>query len=406
LNLSYYIGKRYLFSKKTRNAINIISWISILSVTVSAAALIIVLSAMNGITHTIKSLYQSMGADIVISPKSGKYFNPDTILQVLKTEKDIQYINPIIQDQLLIKTESKQCVATIKGVSKDFEHFTDLDSMLMDGVFRLDSGAVSTIMIGRGVAMRLGIGAVDPFQTLDLYAPSSSISNVINPADAFNTLKVRPEGIFMVNDELDFKFIIAPISVCRELFIKQDKVTDIELVLKNENNSKRIIQKLEQSFGSNFTFKNRFQQNETLYRTMETEKLWTFIILAFIALIAIITIIGAVTMLMVEKRKDLKIYDFLGAEVLQLKKVFHFTGFYIVAIGSLVGIGIGVLVVLLQQHFKIIGMQEGFVVDAFPVKLETWDLVFSFLFLLLCGWLISRIPVYFFFKNQHKFNSS
>ncbi len=404
MNLSAYIGRRYLFAKKTRNAINIIAWISILSITVSAAALVIVLSAMNGLTSTIKSLYDSLGADLVVTVKSGKYYEPQKVLDFLSAKNEVAFVNPIIQDQALIRTETKQYVVTVKGVSKSFQSFAKLEDNMQDGELILDTGKIPAIAIGRGVAMQLGIGSIDPFQTLDLYAPNSRLSNVLNPEDAFNTLKVRASGIFMVNDDLDFKYVIAPIDLCKDIFEQTTKVTGIEIVLKSGVAPDDLKKELEQSFGSQFLIKNRFQQNETLYRTMETEKLWTFIILAFIALIAIITMIGSVTMLMVEKRNDLKIYHFIGAELSQLKGVFHFAGFFIVLIGSLIGIGIGVLVVVLQQQFKFIKMQEGFVVDAFPVKIEWLDLVLILVFLVSAGWLISRLPVRYFFKNQAHFN--
>jgi lipoprotein-releasing system permease protein len=404
LNLSAYIGRRYLFAKKTRNAINIIAWISILSITVSAAALVIVLSAMNGLTSTIKSLYDSLGADLVVTAKSGKYYEPQKVLDFLAVKNEVAFVNPIIQDQALIRTETKQYVVTVKGVSKSFQSFAKLEDKMQDGELILDTGNLPAIAIGRGVAMQLGIGSIDPFQTLDLYAPNSRLSNVLNPEDAFNTLKVRASGIFMVNDDLDFKYVIASIDLCKDIFEQTTNVTGIEIVLKSGSAPDDLKQELEQTFGSQFLIKNRFQQNETLYRTMETEKLWTFIILAFIALIAIITMIGSVTMLMVEKRNDLKIYHFIGAELSQLKGVFHFAGFFIVLIGSLIGIGIGVLVVVLQQQFKFIKMQEGFVVDAFPVKIEWLDLVLILVFLVSAGWLISRLPVRYFFKNQAHFN--
>jgi lipoprotein-releasing system permease protein len=403
MNLSAYIGKRYLFAKKTRNAINIISWISILSITVSAAALVIVLSAMNGLTSTIKSLYDTLGSDLVMTPVSGKYFEPNEIMKKIVSNTDIAFANPIIQDQALIRTETKQYVITIKGVSDNYLQFSNIDTMMQEGELILDSAVIPAVALGRGVAIKLGIGSLDPFQTLDVYVPNSKLSNAINPEDAFTTLKVRPSGIFMVNDELDFKYVIAPIAACRNLFEQSNKVTAIEFILKKESDPATVKTNLEQMFGSKFLFKNRFQQNETLYRTMETEKLWTFIILAFIALIAIITMIGSVTMLMVEKRKDLKIYNFIGAEIDQLKGIFHFTGFFIVLIGSLIGITIGVLIVLGQQQFKFVKMQEGFVVDAFPVQIVYSDLLFILVFLVASGWLISRIPVRYFFKNKENF---
>ncbi len=398
MNLSRYIGKRYLFAKKSRNAINIIAWISILSITVSAAALVIVLSAMNGLTSTIKSLYDTLGADLVISPKVGKYFNAESLISQLKANPAITFVNPVIQDQVLIRTEYKQYVATIKGVSPSFLEYTNLDTMLQSGTLQLDTGAVASIAIGRGVALKLGIGDLDPFQTLDLYVPNSKLSTAINPEDAFNSAKARPTSIFMVNDELDFKFIIAPIQLCKNLFDKNNEITMLEIMVKANQDIAKVKIEIEQSLGANFLVKNRFQQNETLYRTMETEKLWTFIILAFIAMIAIITMIGSVTMLMVEKRNDLKIYHFIGADVQQLKSIFHYAGFAIVLIGSLVGITIGIGIVVLQQNFKLIKMQEGFVVDAFPVRIEAVDVAFVFVFLVLAGWLISRIPVRYFFK--------
>jgi lipoprotein-releasing system permease protein len=398
LNLPFFIAKRYLISKKSHNAINIISGISVAGVCIGTMALIIVLSAFNGLSNLVQTLYNSFDADISITLKRGKTFDPSTIeFQSLKKAEGVAYYTEVIEGNALLKFNDKQCIATIKGVSKEFEKMSGFDSLIRDGHFNIEK---NNIVIGKGIGFILQTDPKDVFMPISIYAPKRGNINSINPEDGLNELKVYPAGSFSINDEFDDKYVIMNIDKARALLDYTNEVTSIELKLKSDVNKEQTQQQIISILGSKYEIKNREQQNAMLYKTMKSEKLWCFIILVFILIIATFNVIGSLTMLIIEKKKDISILHNMGADINLIRKIFLVEGMLITFIGELCGLLLGTLLCWLQAKFSLVRLTQGFLVDAYPIKMQTTDIIIILGIVLLIGFFAAWYPVRVFTKKH------
>jgi lipoprotein-releasing system permease protein len=398
LNFPFYIASRYLVSKKSTNAISIISWISVISIAVVTAALIIVLSGMNGLTGLVTDLYNSFESDLEIKSKNGKSFViTEQHLNKIKTLPEIKESVFCIEDKALVKYNDRQSIVTIKGVSKNFLNVSHFDTLVYEGSFVLKQRDADFGVFGKGVAYRLGINLADAFSPITLFSPKRGKQSSINPEEAFNEFKIYPSGIFSINDEFDFKYAIVDIDMAKQLFdFEQNEITALELKCGTSENIKLVQDKLSALLGNEFIIKNRYQQNELLFKTLETEKLWTFIILVFILIVATFNIIGALTMLIIEKKKDIVILNNLGCDAKTIRKIFMIEGFLITTIGSIIGLLLGFTLCWLQLKYGFIRFDEGFVVDAYPVKILLKDFVAVILVVLFIGLSAAWYPVHLF----------
>jgi lipoprotein-releasing system permease protein len=397
LNLAFYIAKRYIVSKKSNNAINIISWISVSAIAVGTAALIIVLSGMNGLTGLVESLYNSFDSDIEIRAAKGKSFEVNEELnKKIRSIEGITDVGYSIEDNALLKLEDKQTVVTVKGVSKQFKSITSFDTLVFEGDYLLRKGNTWYGVFGKGVAYRIGASVNDLYTPISIYSPKRGKSNSLNPEDAFNEFKLYPSGLFSINDEFDYKYILVDIDLARELFDYTNEVTSIELSCDRNADIGEIQDKLQAVIGTGFVTKNRFQQNETLFKTLQTEKLLTFLILTFILIVATFNIIGALTMLIIEKKKDIVILNNMGADARLIRRIFLTEGFLITIIGASVGLFIGLGLCWLQIKTGFITFDEGYVVSAYPVRIM-WTDFFSILgVVLVIGFFAAWYPVRIF----------
>jgi lipoprotein-releasing system permease protein len=398
LNLPFFIAKRYLISKKSHNAINIISGISVAGVCIGTMALIIVLSAFNGLTDLVQSLYNSFDPDIEITIKQGKTFDPSASeLQSLKNIKGVVFYNEVVEGNALLKFEDKQCVATIKGVSKDFEKMSGFDTLIgKEGKYDLSR---NNIVIGKGISYVLQTGPQEFFAPISMYAPKRGNINTLNPEDALNELKVYPAGDFSINDEFD-RYVLMNINKARELFDYKNEVTSVELGLEKDVNPEEIEKKIKNIIGDKYEIKNREQQNALLYKTFRSEKLWTFIILLFILIIATFNVIGSLTMLIIEKKKDITILHNMGADIKLIRRIFLVEGMLITMIGAITGILLGTLICWLQIQFSIVKFSEGFTVDAYPISFRASDFIMVTTAVLLIGFIAAWYPVRIFTKRH------
>lgn len=398
MNFPFYIASRYLVSKKSTNAISIISWISIISIAVVTAALIIVLSGMNGLTGLVTDLYNSFESDLEIKPKNGKSFIlNEEYLNKIKKIPEIEESVFCIEDKALIKYNDKQGIVTLKGVSSNFLNVNHFDTLIYEGNFILKQREAYYGVFGKGIAYRLGINLSDAFSPVTLYSPKRGKQSAINPEDAFNEFKIYPSGLFSINDEFDFKYALVDINLAKELFdFQANEITSLEFKCKPSADINAVQEKLSKDFGDNFIIKNRFQQNELLFKTLETEKLWTFIILVFILIVATFNIIGALTMLIIEKKKDIVILNNLGCDAQTIRKIFMIEGFLITTIGAVIGMILGFTLCWLQMKYGFIRFDEGFVVDAYPVKILIKDFISVILVVLFIGFAAAWYPVHLF----------
>lgn len=398
MNLPFFIAKRYLISKKSHNAINIISGISVLGVCIGTMALIIVLSAFNGLSELVRSLYNSFDAEISITAKQGKTFEPNSNeIQSIKKIEGLAYYSEIIEGNALLKYEDQQCLATIKGVSYDYKKMNGFDTLVGEGNFNLEK---NNVLIGKGISYILQSGPNNLFTPISVYAPKRGNINSINPEDGLNELKVYPSGTFSINDELDSKYVFMSIAKARELFDYTTEVTSIEISLKPGVDKANIQQQIASLLGNKFEVKNREQQNALLYKTLKTEKLWTFLILVFILIIGTFNVVGSLTMLIIEKKKDITILHDMGADIQLIRKIFLIEGMLITFIGAAAGLILGTLICWLQIKFSLVHLSEGWLVDAYPIQMLASDFISVLAVVLFIGFFAAWYPVRIFTKKH------
>lgn len=398
MNFPFFIAKRYLVSKKSNNAINIISGISIGGICIGTMALVIVLSAFNGLSDLVQSLYNSFDPDIRITIKQGKTFDPSASeFSELKKIEGVAYYTEVVEGNALLKFDDKQCVATIKGVSSEFKNMSGFDSLIHEGKFDLTK---NNIIIGKGIGYVLQTSSQELFTPISVFAPKRGNINSINPEEGLNELKVYPSGAFSINDEFDYNYAILSIDKARQLFDYTHEVTSIELGISKNADKLKVQEAIEKVLGNNYYVKNREQQNALLYKTLKSEKLWTFIILVFILIIATFNVIGCLTMLIIEKKKDITIMHYLGADIHLIRKIFLMEGMLITVVGALSGLIIGIFICFLQMKFSLVKIQEGIVVDAYPISFNPADFAWIILTVLLIGFFASWYPVRVFTRKH------
>ncbi|TZF86091.1 ABC transporter permease (plasmid) [Pedobacter sp. BS3] len=379
MNTSLYIAKRYLFSKKSFNAINFISGISMLGVLVGSAALILILSVFNGFEQLILSMYNTFTPELRIEPAKGKTFvadGPD--FKNLKAGKQVASYTEVLQEKALIRYNDGQYIGLVKGVSADFARQKGIDSAMIQGNFDLGKNGEPSAVIGSVVQSYLGVNIHDHFSTLELFSPRKGGGNAINPADEFIKMDIQPAGVFELQQQFD-EMIIVPIAFARQLLDEHEGVSAIELNFKPGTSVSNYQEELSRKLGTQFVVKNRVQQNQLLYKILNTEKWAIFFILTFVLIIAIFNIIGSLTMLVMDKRKDIAILRSIGANDGLIRNIFFAEGMMISLVGCAVGIALGIVLALIQQHYGLIKMGgENMVVDAYPVSFRALDILLVF----------------------------
>lgn len=405
MNLSLFIARRYLVSKKSHNAINIISGVALGGIAIGTMALIIVLSVYNGLSTLVTSLYNSFSADMVITAAKGKTFQPiGAKFDSVRHLKGVKYFTEVMQERALLKYNDQQALASIKGVSKDFAPMTQFDTLIHDGAFTLNRGGLDYGLFGRGVAYQLGLGVSNAdYYSVACYAPKRGLQSSVNPQDAITETHLFPAGTFSINNDFDYRYVVTSVAFARKLFNYNDSsVTSVELGLANGADADKIQGTLQKILGGNFVVKNRFEQNELVFKTLKSEKLWTFIILVFILIIATFNIVGSLSMLILDKEKDIDILWKMGADIKGIQRIFMYEGVLITFIGAATGLIIGTLICLAQIEFKLIRFNKGFVIDAYPVHLQLTDYLYVFIAVTIIGLLSSWYPVRVFTSKGAK----
>lgn len=396
------IARRYLFSKKSHNAINIISGISATGVAIGTMALVVVLSVFNGFESLITTMFSSFDPDLKITMSQSKSFDVNsTGFEKVRKLKSVAVFTEVIEENALLRYKEKQMPATVKGVSENFRQLTNIDSILLDGKFLLYDGAFENIIPGVGVATILGVGAnfIDP---LYIYAPKrSSNINLLRPEKSFNQAATFVGGIFSVQQlQYDDHYILTSLALARELFeYESTEVTAIELKLAVNADLDQTQQQIRQALGKKYDVKNRYEQQESFFKIMKIEKWITFLILSFILLIASFNIIGSLSMLIIDKKSDIQTLKSLGADNKLIYQIFLFEGWLISIVGALSGILIGTIICLVQEHYGLIKLGAGYVVDAYPVLTDPTDTLLVFVTVIVMGFLAAIYPVRYINKK-------
>jgi lipoprotein-releasing system permease protein len=402
VNVSLYIARRYFIAKKSTNAITIISWISVLAIAVGTGALVIVLSGMTGMTGLVETIYNSFNPDLKITPVAGKVFHADdALLLSLKKTNGVAAVSRTLDDNMLLKFDNRMQIVKVKGVDENFLAVTRFDTLLTEGNFLATGTKETQVVLGRGVAYRLGASLSDMFTPISIYCPKRGHNNNLNPEEAFNEVKGYASGLFAINDDYDFTYSLINYETARSMLeYPANSVSSLEISLKRGANLEEVQQEIEKIGGKNLRVQNRYQQNDVLFKVLQTEKLWTFIILAFVLLIATFNITGTLIMLIIEKKKDIKILSALGADISLIRKIFMAEGLMIIFIGSVIGLLLGYGLCLLQQKYGFIHFEEGYIIDAYPVENRLSDFIAIIATVLVIGFLAAIYPVRAFTKKN------
>lgn len=404
MNFPFYIARRYLFSKKSHNAINIISMVSVCGIVIATMALVCSLSVYNGFSGLVASFFSEFDPQLKITPRTGKAFDPALpAVQAVKALPEVAVFSEVVQDNALVRFNDRQVVAVVKGVSDNYEQLAEIDSTIIDGSFLLREDVVDYATLGAGVAYALGTraGFASP---LELYAPRRNEPvNLANPAASFNREYAQAGAVFRINQPVyDENYVLVPLALARDLFGYETEVTSVELRLAEGADTERVQRTVEELLGSGFVVKNRYQQQEAAFKMVEIEKWMTFLILCFILTIALFNIVGSLSMLIIEKKDDVRTLRTMGAGDALISRIFLFEGWMISGFGALIGIGIGLALCLLQQELGLLklGQTAGeFIIDAYPVEVRFTDVLAVFLTVTAIGFLAAWYPVRYLSKK-------
>lgn len=402
MNFSFYIAKRYLFSKKSHNAINVISGVSVCGVALATLALVCTLSVFNGFQDLVTTMFTAFDPELKITAVSGKVFDAqDDRIQSLKQMPEVEVFSESLEDNVMVQYKDRQAMAVIKGVEDNFRQLTAIDSILYGrGEMVLHDEVVAYAIPGIELVSILGTGVrfLDP---LEIYAPKrGSKINVASPASSFNSDYLHSSGlVFAVNQQkYDASYILTSLKFARDLFQYDTEVSSIELKLKEGANINKVQGRIASLFGKDFQVLNRYEQQADTYRIMEVEKLISYLFLTFILLIACFNVIGSLSMLIIDKRTDVVTLRNLGANDKIIKRIFLLEGCLISFLGALIGVVLGVALCLVQQEFGLISLGSGdsagaFVVDAYPVNVQLTDVLLVLLTVLVISFFSVQYPV-------------
>ena len=405
MNLAQFIAGRYLFAKKSHNVINIISAISAIGMAVGTAALIIILSVYNGFDSLIRSMMSNVEPDLLITPATGKTFIPDdSTFDWIYDQPSVKNMCCVLEEQVFISYDGKQSLARAKGVDWVYEEESPLKDHMQDGEFKLHRGDVPLAAVGAGLAYELGISPrfLSP---IEIYFPTrTGRISLANPAASIESVRVYPSGLFSVNNDVDAELLIVPIEKMQELLEYENEVSAVELRLTEDSPKdelKRLQKEIGTRLGPGFRVKDRFQQNESLYKMMKYEKAAIFMILIFVIIIIAFNIFGSLTMLIIEKEEDIRTLRSMGAQESLIRKIFVLEGWFISLAGLAGGLVIGVGFAALQQAFGIIKMPGHFVVQAYPIILSWSDILLTAVGVAAIGYLIALLPVALHSRKSH-----
>ncbi len=409
MNFPFYIARRYLFSKKSTHAINVISGISMVGVAVATMALVVTLSVFNGFHDLVASFFTQMDPQLKVTPVKGKTASADDpLLMKIRQLPEVEVATECLEDQAMAVYGDRQMMVKVKGVEDNFNQLTHISEILEgNGEFELHAADMSYGIPGLGVAFQLGLGYTYE-EPLRIFAPRRKGQlDMTNPTDGFVVDELySPNVVFcMKQGKYDRSYILTSIAFTRHLFDAEGQLTSLELRLKPGSDFDRVKQQMQQIAGNQFHVLDRYEQQDDTFRIMEVEKLIAYVFLTFILVIACFNIIGSLSMLIIDKRNDVVTLRNLGANEHQITRIFLFEGRMISTIGAVVGILIGLLLCWLQQQYGLVrlGSSEGsFVVDAYPVSVHPWDIVLIFFTVIAVGYLSVWYPVRYFAKRLLK----
>ncbi len=360
-----------------------------------AMFLIVILSVFNGFEGLVKKLYNAFYPDIKITAIEGKTFDTDTtLIAQLKKINGVMYVSRSLEENAYIKYNDKENIATIKGVEADFKKITGIDSFILFGKYELENSGRYQAVMGAGIDEVLNTDMEEPITNMQILVPKKGRKVYVNPEDAFEKSMALPIGVFAIQQEFDSKYIILPYALTEELLNEYGRASSVEIKTDKENSEEKIISDIKKLVGKKYHVKNRLEQNETLYKVVKTERLAVYVILSFILFIISFNIIGSLSMLVMDKQKDITILKAMGATEKTIRNIFVLEGVLGATIGALIGLFIGFILCFLQQQFGLVKLQGSgsFIIDAYPVEMRMEDFLITFLIVISISFIAALYP--------------
>ncbi|MEG1580522.1 MAG: FtsX-like permease family protein [Bacteroidaceae bacterium] len=406
VNFPFYIARRYLFSKKSHHTINVISGISVVGVALATLALVCTLSVFNGFHDLVATLFTSIDPELKITPTNGKtILADDTLLLRVRQMEGVEACSESLEDHALVRYNGQQAMVTIKGVDESFNKVTNIQDILYgEGRYVLRADVLDYGVLGIQLASLLGTGSRFP-DAIEVYAPRKGERiNMTNPTAAFNQESLFSPGVVFTVDQkkYDANYIITSISFARRLFEQQGCISSLEVKVKPSVNTEQVKEQLREMLGSKYEVKNRYEQQDDVFRIMEIEKYIAYLFLSFILVVACFNLVGSLSMLIIDKKDDVETLRHLGADDHQISRIFLFEGRLICTIGAVLGIGLGLLLCYLQMTFGLLRLGDAsgnFIVDAYPVSVHADDILLIFVTVLVVGYLSVWYPVRYLSKR-------
>lgn len=399
MNFPFHIAKRYLFSKKSHNIINIISGIAVVGITFSTAALIIILSAFNGLEGLVSDLYNSFDSDIKITLKEGKTFDKNLFPeQEIKALNEVAFYSNIIEEVVMLKHGENWVTTNIKGVDSTFLEMTQIDSFLTEGTTDIFNKNFNGAMIGLGIQSQIGVPSDPIFDNTLIVSGLLRDEKIKRNSNTFKQKPIQNVGVFAISPDFDFKYIVTPIDFAADLLDYKDEISMVELNLKPNIDHDNAKQKIQQIVGADFEVKTFYEQNEIVYNVHKLEKWFIYIILTFVLLLASFNILASLAMLIIDKKHDIYILKSMGANENDIRKIFFYQGSLINFSGAIIGIVLGLLVAWAQIEFHLVTLQ-GAIIEYYPVEVKIEDVLIILLTVITIGISSSYFPVRYFLKR-------
>lgn len=392
--LVWQLAFRYLRGKRSANAVPVLSRISMSAIAIGSCAMIVLFSVFNGFEFLVKDLYKAFYPEIKITTSKGKFFSlHDQQYTNLKNIEGITTITNVIEDNVLINSDEEQRVATLKGVERNYTDVNNVIPYIEEGVDTLSTYPATTALFGRQLLNQLGLAVDDVVNVVTVYYPNAQ-NNVpgMSPASAYQSLALKPAGAFRVQDDFDSKYILAPLPAVQDLLQAKGRISSVELKLDDKADADNVKELIQQTLGNTFKIETRFEQNKTLYMVMRSERWAVFAVLLLVLLIASFNMVGALSLLVLEKQKDMAILKAMGAEPSTIRTIFITEGILWSMVGGITGLILGTGICIGQQHFHWIKMSGSFIIDAYPVSLVWTDYLLTIFTIMCVGLLAAWFP--------------
>lgn len=387
-----FIALRYLRSRKNNNVINWITKISVAVVAIVSGALIIILSAMNGLSSSVMDLYTNFDPDLKIEEVNGNRFHPDSIsFSEIEKIEGIAHLVQSVEETTLLKYGENQEVATVKGVTNDFAKLTNIENSIIDGYYGPFVGGSNECALGFDLAMKLGVNT-DANQAIRMYIPNL-VGSSVGPGELFKESITFPKGLFDINTDFNRKYIIVSKDVAENLLGIKNQINTVEIGIKDSLNIEEIQLQIQQLIGPRFTVKTRFEQNEFLFKSINAEKWITLLILTLVIVLAIFNVMGSLTMLVIDKQKDIFVLQSMGATLKNVRSIFWMEGLLITFMGSFIGLALGYILIVLQWNFCLFAYGSGGRLECFPVEVQVTDVFIILAVVNTIGALASIVPI-------------